>query len=160
MVPGFSGPPVGATSRGQGKSPVHATQSLLRALRAVPITLAFVPFLIPADASGGEVDVLRVDIDCDAQRRCRIAALVRHADTGWDHFANRWEVLDQDGRVLATRVLRHPHVEEQPFLRSLEGVVIPQAVQRIVVRAHDSVHRLGGAEVEVAVPSAAPEATP
>ena len=50
---------------------------------------------------------------------------------------------------LATRVLRHPHVNEQPFTRQLAGVEIPAGLERVRIRAHDSVHADGGAEVVV-----------
>ena len=60
---------------------------------------------------------------------------VRHADTGWDHYADRWDVLGPDGKVLGTRVLYHPHVNEQPFTRS-QRVRIPPGVTAVSVRAH------------------------
>lgn len=63
---------------------------------------------------------------------------VEHEDTGWDHYADGWEVQDADGNRLAYRKLLHPHVEEQPFTRSLSGVVIPDGTQAVFVRAHCS----------------------
>ena len=53
------------------------------------------------------------------------------------------------GRLIATRTLLHPHVREQPFTRSLSGVVIPEGVTRVIIRAHDKEHGLGGEEVTV-----------
>lgn len=64
---------------------------------------------------------------------------VQHPDTGWDHFADGWEVLDATGTRLAHRKLMHPHVEEQPFTRSLTGVVLPDGTREIFVRGHCSV---------------------
>ena len=84
---------------------------------------------------------------------------MRHADTGWSHYADRFEVLTPDGTVLATRVLRHPHVQEQPVTRSLAGVRIPDDITRVKVRARDSQHGLGGAEVEVPVERKPPART-
>ncbi|MCB1421587.1 MAG: hypothetical protein KDJ69_03785 [Nitratireductor sp.] len=77
---------------------------------------------------------------------------VAHADTGWDHYANGWEVVGPDGTVYGTRELLHPHVDEQPFTRSLSGVVIPQGVTEVVIRARDSVHGYGGREFTLALP--------
>ena len=105
----------------------------------------------PAQALAGEADVEDVKITCAASV-CELAVTVRHADEGWDHYANRWEVLGPDGTVLATRILRHPHVKEQPFTRALPGVRIPAGVTAVTIRAHDSVHAHGGAEVTVEVP--------
>ena len=53
--------------------------------------------------------------------------------------------------MLGTRVLQHPHVEEQPVTRTLEGLTLPSSVDRVRIRAHDSVHGFGGAEVDVVV---------
>jgi hypothetical protein len=43
-------------------------------------------------------------------------------------------------------------VNEQPFTRSLGGVVIPDGVRAVIVRAHDKVHGHGGITVEVELP--------
>jgi hypothetical protein len=74
---------------------------------------------------------------------------VQHEDTGWEHYADRWEVLTTEGEVLATRVLAHPHVDEQPFTRSQSGIVILEGITQVRVRAHDLVHGYGGREVVV-----------
>lgn len=65
----------------------------------------------------------------------RFNVTLSHPDTGWDHYADGWEVLDADGNSLGIRELLHPHVTEQPFTRSLSGVNIPQAAQVVYVRA-------------------------
>jgi len=65
----------------------------------------------------------------------RFDVTLLHPDTGWDHYADAWEVLDADGNSLGIRVLGHPHVNEQPFTRSLSGVVIPQGTSEVFVRA-------------------------
>lgn len=77
---------------------------------------------------------------------------VRHADTGWDHYADAWRVVGPDGAVYGTRELLHPHVDEQPFTRSLDGVAIPAEVTEVTVEAHDSQHGWGGAAVTVTLP--------
>jgi hypothetical protein len=46
-------------------------------------------------------------------------------------------------------VLLHPHETEQPFTRSLGGVEVPEGIDRVILRANDSVHGLGGAEATV-----------
>jgi len=100
-------------------------------------------------ARAGEADVLAAEAACDANRVCRFSVTVRHSDSGWGHYADGWQVLTESGEVLATRVLRHPHVKEQPFTRHLPGVKIPEEIQQVRVRAHDSTHGHGGAEVVV-----------
>jgi hypothetical protein len=51
--------------------------------------------------------------------------------------------------VLAERVLNHPHVEEQPFTRLLQGVVLPPGVREVIVEAHCKVDGYGGPTIRV-----------
>ena len=108
-------------------------------------------FLASGTAIAGEADVIDVKVAA-AATGFRFEVTVRHDDEGWDHYADRWEVLGPDGEVLAVRVLAHPHENEQPFTRGLSGVEIAPGVRRVRVRAHDSVHGGGGAEIEVELP--------
>ena len=77
---------------------------------------------------------------------------IRSADTGWDKYADLWEVRNADGVVLGTRELLHPHVDEQPFTRSLDGVEVPGDLTSVVVAAHDSVEGFCGETVAVELP--------
>ena len=108
--------------------------------------------LLAGGVAAGQADVLRVEIREGAAGHYDFDVTLRHGDTGWDHYANRWEVLDAKGEVLATRVLYHPHVDEQPFTRSLSGVAIPAGLTWVRVRGHDLVHGYGGREVTLSVP--------
>ena len=74
---------------------------------------------------------------------------VASADTGWDKYADAWEVRAPDGTVLGTRELLHPHVDEQPFTRSLSGVAVPAGVSEVVIAARDSVEGFCGATFEL-----------
>ncbi len=81
---------------------------------------------------------------------------VEHPDTGWEDYADGWDVVTPDGEVLKpdpesafTRTLLHPHVDEQPFTRNQSGIVIPEGVTQVRVRAHDMVAGYGGQEVVV-----------
>ena len=65
---------------------------------------------------------------------------VKHGDTGWDDYADAWRILDGNGKELGIRNLAHPHVDEQPFTRSLSGVVIPGDVPEIGIQTRDNVN--------------------
>lgn len=65
---------------------------------------------------------------------------LKHADTGWQHYADAWRIVDENGKVLGTRTLYHPHEHEQPFTRSLSGVQIPEDTSEVYIEAHDKVH--------------------
>jgi hypothetical protein len=71
----------------------------------------------------------------EADGTYRIDATIKSRDTGWDYYAERFEVVTKDGRILATRVLLHPHNDEQPFTRELDDVKIPVGVSEVKVRA-------------------------
>jgi hypothetical protein len=103
-------------------------------------------------AAAGEADVLDAKASPTGDGVYRFDVTVRHADEGWDHYADRWDVVGPDGAVLGSRELLHPHEHEQPFTRSLGGVRIPEGVTRVTVRAHDKVHGLGGRTVTVPLP--------
>ncbi len=66
------------------------------------------------------------------------AVKILHKDSGWKHYVNRYEILDKEGNILATRTLWHPHEHEQPFTRSLNGVKL-SGIKKVWVRANDSV---------------------
>jgi hypothetical protein len=100
----------------------------------------------------GPADVVSARAQCSEKGVCTFQVTVSHADQGWSHYADRWEVLAPGGEILATRVLQHPHVREQPFTRALRDVPIPASVTEVTIRAHDSVHGFGGAELTVEVP--------
>jgi hypothetical protein len=81
-----------------------------------------------------------------------ISATVSSADTGWDKYADAWEVRDEQGLVLGERVLAHPHETEQPFTRSLTGVQIAEEVGELTIAARDSVLGFCGEVFVVEVP--------
>lgn len=68
----------------------------------------------------------------------RFDVTISHPDTGWDHYADGWRVLDMAGTELGMRVLHHPHVDEQPFTRSLTGVVLPAGTTQVQIQARCS----------------------
>jgi hypothetical protein len=111
--------------------------------------MCLVATLIAGEGAAGEADVVKVDVKQGADGSYRFSVTVRHDDEGWDHYANRWDVVAEDGTVLATRVLAHPHENEQPFTRSLGGVVVPEGTKQVMLRAGDSVHDNGGATITI-----------
>jgi hypothetical protein len=105
-----------------------------------------------ASAHAGKADVVAARLVPDAGGTFRVEVTVRSDDKGWHKYADKWEVLAPDGRVLATRVLLHPHEYEQPFTRDLDGVAVPPGIAEVRIRAHDKVEGWGGAEITVKVP--------
>ena len=125
--------------------------SLFRQLIGAACILLFLLGLPIVPALAGEADIVDVKVTETSANTYRFDVTVAHGDTGWDHYANRWEVLTLDGEMIATRTLLHPHVNEQPFMRSLSHVKIPAGVKKVMVRAHDSVHGYGGKTMNVEI---------
>ncbi len=90
---------------------------LLGLLGLAPVSMAGEVDVVAAKArlvrSGGGASVWRFDVT------------LRHADAGWQHYADNWKILKLDGTLLGRRVLLHPHDNEQPFMRSLAASKSP-----------------------------------
>ncbi|MBD3664881.1 hypothetical protein [Sulfitobacter aestuariivivens] len=96
---------------------------------------AILAFAGPALADAPVIENVAVNKSGDIWR---FDVTLSHKDTGWEDYADGWRVLDPEGRELGVRKLAHPHVEEQPFTRSLSGVRIPQDVTEVGIQASDS----------------------
>lgn len=83
---------------------------MLLPMRRLALILALAPLPLLADPP--EV----VDAWVEGQT---VYVTLRHPDTGWEHYADGWDVETADGTRIGMRVLFHPHVNEQPFTRSL-----------------------------------------
>lgn len=120
-------------------------------IRAI-VTGLLLALAVAARACANEPVPVGTKIFPEAGGTFRIEVTVRHADKGFEHFADRWEVRAPDGRVLATRVLLHPHEDEQPFTRDQPGVDIPTGVRQVTIRVHDRVHGWGPKMLTIDVP--------
>ena len=103
-----------------------------------------------------DADVIFVKAIEQANNTWTFQVTVQHPDQGWEDYADGWDVVMPDGSVIKpdqamkfTRLLLHPHVNEQPFTRSQSGIVIPPGVTELRVRAHDIVNGYGGQEIIV-----------
>jgi len=109
---------------------------------------ALLATLAATPALAGEADVLDVEPKRMFANQWQFAVTIRHADNGWAHYADGFDVLAPDGTVLGHRTLYHPHIR-QPFNRMITNVEIPRSIDQVTIRAHDSVHGYGGATVTV-----------
>lgn len=98
--------------------------------------------LIPSFAFAGEAEITNISAS-KSGGTWQFDVTIKHGDTGWDHYADGWGVYSEDGTELGYRVLAHPHVNEQPFTRSLSGVKIPRETKTVFIRPRDSVHGVG-----------------
>lgn len=116
---------------------------------------ALMLFTLGTSAFAGPADVIDVKVtrESGVANSYSFDVTISSDDTGWEKYADKWVVVAPDGKILGTRVLTHPHETEQPFTRSLGGVVIPADITTVTVRAHDKVEGFGGREFPVALPA-------
>lgn len=99
--------------------------------------ISFAAALLVSAAAAEEPKIDNVVARQASDGSWRFDVTISHPDTGWDHYADGWRILDMAGNELGMRVLAHPHVEEQPFTRSLSGVRIPEGTREVQVQARD-----------------------
>jgi len=121
-----------------------------------PVPTAVLPTATSETTNAANADVVYVKVVETAVSTWTFAVSVDHPDTGWEDYADGWDVLLPDGTVLKptadspfTRLLAHPHVGQRPFTRSQSNIAIPVDVTMVTVRAHDLVDGFGGQEVVV-----------
>jgi len=100
------------------------------------LRLPILATILAFPALPSQADPARVDSVSLAERSgtWTVSVTISHGDTGWDDYADGWRVETPEGEVLATRVLHHPHVEEQPFTRSLPNVPLPDGLTDVMIR--------------------------
>lgn len=129
------------------------TRRTVSAVATLVLFLMYVPSVLAQH--NPDLDYAQVrDVVATEQRDgvWRFDVTVVHNDTGWDHYADAWQVLDnRTGDLLGERTLLHPHVNEMPFTRSLSGVAIPNDVTEVRVRARCNVHGYGGREMVISL---------
>ena len=112
------------------------------------VLLGFIALLVPlaATADPARIEGAKAKPGNDGWT---VSVTLRHADTGWEDYADGWRVEPPDGTVLATRVLAHPHVTEQPFTRSKTGIAVPEGTDRLIIRARTKTEGWGDSTHEM-----------
>ncbi len=91
-------------------------------------------------AIAGEAEILAAELRHQQGNSWSINVTLKHKDTGWEHYADVWRVIDKKGNELGYRVLAHPHIEEQPVTRGFDRLIIPEEINTVYIQGHDNVH--------------------
>lgn len=110
--------------------------------------LAIGTFICTTSVFANDVEIIEVVLSKQAGT-WRADVTLKHADTGWKHYADGWRLVDDKGNEIGKRTLYHPHVNEQPFTRSLSGFHIPKNMKVIFVEAHDLKHGWSPGKVKI-----------
>jgi len=112
---------------------------MLRYIHLMKFLLMF-PLLVSSHVWADNVEIKKVELRSNSNgKEWTFHVTLKHADSGWEHYADAWRIVDDEGNVIGKRVLFHPHEHEQPFTRSLSGVKLKEDAI-IYVEAHDKVH--------------------
>jgi hypothetical protein len=87
-----------------------------------------------------DVKIVEADFRQISSNKWSVNVTLEHGDTGWNHYADNWRVVDKEGNILGNRVLHHPHVGGQPFTRGLGSVNIVEDTKVVYIEAHDKKH--------------------
>lgn len=98
--------------------------------------LTIISLLFTTSVLASDVEIVKVVLTKNTGT-WRADVTLNHADTGWKHYADAWRLVDEKGNELGKRTLYHPHVNEQPFTRSLSSFQISPDTKIIFVEAHD-----------------------
>ncbi len=79
-------------------------------MKKLLVSLTSCLLLLATFSFAGEADVIKAEVTKRGANSYSFHVTVLHKDTGWDHYANKWDIIDDRGNVLATRKLHHPHV--------------------------------------------------
>ena len=93
-------------------------------------------------------DVVGVTVTQNGDGTYRFDVTISSPYDSNEQYADAWRVLGPDGTEYGVRILTHPHANEQPFTRSLDGVEIPKDVTSVIVEGRDLINGWGGETVE------------
>ena len=120
------------------------------ALAAMALTI---PHLAQADGQTARIADVHVKRDSPNQPGIyHIKVTIEHEDTGWDDYVEAWEVFGPDGTLLAARPFFEPELERTAKVSALAGVVIPEEIKIVTIRARTYPVGLEGDPVEVEIP--------
>ena len=97
-------------------------------------------------------NVIEATLTPTGERTFRIAVTLSSAYDTPERYADAWRVLGPDCQELGIRILTHDHQFEQPFTRTLAGVVIPADLSEVTIQARDQISGWGGQTFRLDVP--------
>ena len=97
-------------------------------------------------------DVVDVSVEYQSGNKYRFAVTLSSPYDSPERYADAYRIKTLEGEVLGERILHHHHANEQPFTRRLNGVEVPEGIDRVVVEGRDQRYGYGGKIQELSIP--------
>ncbi len=101
-------------------------------------------FLIPLLAQ--KADVIEAKVKKSFGGKYVAYVKIDHKDEGYEHFADRWEIFDQNGKRLTIRIIFSPTTEKETIESYLYGFAVPEGTKKLIFKAHCNKDGWGGKE--------------
>lgn len=108
-----------------------------------------------AQASDEVAHIADVQVKRDSSEQpgiYHIRVTIEHEDTGWDDYVEAWEITSPAGELLGVRPFFEPELEDAKTITALAGVVIPEDITTITIRARTHPNGIEGEPVQVQLP--------
>lgn len=124
----------------------------LRLLIASAFVFSFANLAQASDEPAKIADVQVKRDSADQSGIYHFEVTIEHEDKGWDDYLEAWEVFGPDGRILASRPFFKPQPEKSKSVTALTGVIVPEDIETVTIRARTYPVGLEGEPFEVKIP--------
>ncbi|WP_028671791.1 hypothetical protein [Saccharospirillum impatiens] len=126
----------------------------MKTLGLMTLTLLLTVSQVTAESPAGQrfPDVIDVSVRSSADQRFTFQVTLSSPYDTPQRYADAFRVMTPDEATLGVRELLHDHASEQPFTRSLSGVVIPADITRVIVQGRDQQYGYGGKTLTLDLP--------
>jgi hypothetical protein len=136
---------------------LESHEELVRTSMRLPLLMisAFALSLSPTQASEDVARIADVQIKRDSSDQAgiyHIRVTIEHQDTGWDDYVEAWEITSPEGELLGVRPFFEPELDDTKTVTALAGVVIPEDIRTITIRARIHPTGIEGEPVQVQIP--------
>lgn len=106
-----------------------------------------------ADTNAPQIADVKVKRDSPDQPGIfHVKVTIEHEDTGWDNYVEAWEIFGPDGQILGVRPFFEPELERLKTVSALAGVVIPEDIRTVTIRARTYPKGFEAKPVEITIP--------
>jgi hypothetical protein len=123
-------------------------------LRHATAVLCAVVLLAGGAAHADKPVAINARVSLVGENRYQFEVNIVHEDDSWDHFVDRWEVIGNGGKVIATDNLFYPRIGQDFVYRVLRGVKVEAGTEFVTYRLHDVRHGFGREKL-IRMPTAA-----